>query len=323
MNQILKRVDQEKILFMDIEDVRRVKELDINSREFELFRKKTRNRETDEYLPNDEVIEEYGKKAALKMCYTKIVCIGVGFIKDSEVHIKSLEGSEEEIIKQFCTIAQSFDYICGSNQIAFDMPMIVNNGYRYFDVCEVLPDRFITSGKKQWNLDRLLDLQEIFKGTHYYASSLDEMCYHFDLQSPKSDLDGSQVSDEYWENGVEKISKYVKQDVFACINLFKKMRFEQPFEMFIDKNKNTTVESFVEEQSLLQKIYTSGKFTEETKKQVKEILKKNKLSKKEKDIIFDLIRGALAEVDVNFGKVTNQKQVDEVINQLKEEVESN
>jgi len=83
MNQTIKKVNQEKILFMDIEDVRRSKELDINSREFELYRKKTRNRETDEYLPNDEVVKEYQKKGALKMCYTKIVCIGVGFIKDS------------------------------------------------------------------------------------------------------------------------------------------------------------------------------------------------------------------------------------------------
>jgi len=306
MNQTLKKVDQEKILFMDIEDVRRVKELDINSREFELFRKKTRNRETDEYLPNDEVILEYQKKAALKMCYTKVVCIGVGFIKDGEVHIKSLEGSEEEVIKQFCTIAQSFDYICGSNQIAFDMPMIVNNGYRYFDVCEVLPDRFITSGKKQWNLDKLLDLQEIFKGTHYYASSLDEMCYHFDLPSPKSDLDGSQISDEYWENGITKISKYVKQDVFACVNLFKKMRFEQPFETFIDKNESTNIEIFTEERPILEKLYHTKQFNEE----VKDYLKGLKIIKKDKPTVEKLVLAHyLEKIEIT---TKNKKELQEI-----------
>ena len=112
MNQTIKRVNQEKILFMDIEDVRRNKELDINSREYELYEKKTRNRDTDEYLPSEEVISQYKKKAALKMCYTKIVTIGVGFIKNEEVHIKALEGTEEEIIKQFCLIAQNVDYMC-------------------------------------------------------------------------------------------------------------------------------------------------------------------------------------------------------------------
>jgi hypothetical protein len=311
MNQTIKKVNQEKILFMDIEDVRRSKELDINSREFELFRKKTRNRETDEYLPNNEVIVEYQKKAALKMCYTKIVCIGVGFIKDEQVHIKSLEGTEEEVIKQFCTIAQNFDYMCFSNGIAFDLPMVINNGYRYFDVCEVLPDRFITSGKKQWNLDKLIDLQEVFKGTHYYASSLDEMCYHFDLPSPKSDIDGSQVSDEYWNNGIEKISKYVKQDVFACVNLFKKMRFEQPFETFIDKNEYTTVVPFVEELPLLKRIYTSGSFTEEIKNEVKELTK----NPTEEDKV-NLKKILLAHYQQKSDKVGVKKQKEQEINEF-------
>ena len=320
MNQVIKKVNQEKVLFMDIEDVRRQKELDVNSREFELFQKKTRNRDTDEYLPNDEVLLEYKKKAALKMCYTKIVCIGVGFIKEEEVHIKSLEGTEEEVIRQFCTIAQSFDYMCFSNGIAFDLPMVINNGYRYFDVCEVLPDRFVTSGKKQWNLDRLIDLQEVFKGTHYYASSLDEMCYHFDISSPKTDIDGSQVSDEYWENGIEKISKYVKQDVFACINLFKKMRFEQPFINFIDKNTLASIEPFVEEQPLLVKLYNSKQVTTETIEELKILLSKKKTTKKDKEIILELVKSSLCEIDPNFGKVKNEIEVGKMIEELKKEI---
>lgn len=320
MNQTIKKVNQEKILFMDIEDVRRNKELDVNSREFELYRKKTRNRDTDEYLSEEDIVEQYRKKGALKMCYTKIVCIGVGFIKDGEVYIKSLEGTEEEVIRQFCTIAQSFDYMCFSNGIAFDLPMVINNGYRYFDVCEVLPDRFVTSGKKVWNLDRLLDLQEIFKGTHYYASSLDEMCYHFDLPSPKSDLDGSQVSDEYWDNGLEKISKYVKQDVFACVNLFKKMRFEEPFEVFIDKNEGVVTETFVEELPLLQKIYKASHIDNKTKEDLRKKLSKKKITKKEKAIIEDIlislyIDNTMFKSDSEPLKESKRKEIKELLNE--------
>lgn len=284
MNQTIKKVNQESILFIDIEDVRRTKELDVNSKEFELFQRKTRNVATDELLAEDEVIEQYNKRAALKMCYTKIVSIGVGFIKGDEVHIKSLEGTEEEIIKQFCNIAKSFDYLCGSNIIAFDLPMIVNNGYRYFDVCEVLPDRYITSGKKVWNLDRILDLQEIFKGTHYVPSSLDEMCYHFNIPSPKTDMDGSMVSEEYWNNGVEKINDYVKLDVFASINVFRKMRFQEHYTNFINKNKVSTATEKPRELTPMEKIvYTKDEATAEkvlakaknpkNKKFVEEIMK--------------------------------------------------
>ncbi len=265
MNQTIKRINEEKVLFFDLEVVRKNKELDINSKEFELFQKKTRNKETDDLLPDNEVVEQYNKRAALKMCYTKIVSIGVGFIKEGEVHIKALEGDEEGILKQFCVIANSFDYICGANILAYDLPMVAVNGMRYFDVTETLVDRFLTSGKKPWNLDRCLDLMDIFKGTHYANTSVDEMCYHFEIESPKTDLDGSMVSEEYWNNGIDKINKYVKQDVFANINIFKKMRFEQSFNSFIDKNNTSTIEPFTEEQPILVQLFETKQFSKEVK----------------------------------------------------------
>ena len=311
MNKTLKNIDQEKILFFDIEDVRRNKELDTNSKEFELFRKKTRNRETDEYLSDQEVVEEYNKRGALKMCYTKIITIGVGFIKNGEVHIKALEGTEEEVIKQFVTISQSFDFLCGANVVAFDCPMIVNNGFRYYNIAQELPDRFNPSGKKPWDLKSIIDLQEIFKGTHYSSSSVDEMCYHFGIPSPKNDLDGSMVSEEYYNNGINKILSYVKEDVFACVNLFKRMRFEDIFTSFIDKNEN-----FVKELTLLEKLNLSKTITEDNKAELNKILGKKRITRKEKEIILDIVKAALSDIDDDFGKIKNEKDIDELIKQL-------
>ena len=264
MNQTFKRINEERVLFFDLEVVRKSKELEVDSREFELYQKKIRNKETEELLPDLEVVEEYRKKAALKMGYTKIVSIGVGFIKGEELHIKALEGTEEELIQQFCKIANSFDYVCGVNILGYDLPITVNNGMKYFDMTEILSDRFITSGKKPWNLDRVLDLMDIFKGTHYSNSSLDELCFHFGIESPKSDLDGSKVSEEYWTNGVVKINKYVKQDVFASANLFKKMRFEKIFEDFIDKNGN---DNFEIKKNAISKLYDNSNFPKELKEE--------------------------------------------------------
>nr|DAI89451.1 MAG TPA: DNA polymerase B [Caudoviricetes sp.] len=264
MNQTFKRINEERVLFFDLEVARKSKELEVDSKEFELYQKKIRNKETEELLPDLEVVEEYRKKAALKMGYTKIVSIGVGFIKGEELHIKALEGTEEELIQQFCKIANSFDYVCGVNILGYDLPITVNNGMKYFDMTEILSDRFITSGKKPWNLDRVLDLMDIFKGTHYSNSSLDELCFHFGIESPKSDLDGSKVSEEYWTNGVVKINKYVKQDVFASANLFKKMRFEKVFEDFIDKSGN---DNFEIKKNAISKLYDNTNFPKELKEE--------------------------------------------------------
>lgn len=315
MNQTIKRINEEKVLFFDLEVVRKHKDLDINSKEFELFQKKTRNKETDDLLPDNEVVEQYNKRAALKMCYTKIVSIGVGFIKEGEVHIKALEGDEESILKQFCAIANSFDYICGANILAYDLPMIAVNGMKYFDVTETLVDRFLTSGKKPWNLDRCLDLMDIFKGTHYANTSVDEMCYHFEIESPKTDLDGSMVSEEYWNNGIDKINKYVKQDVFANINIFKKMRFEQSFNSFIDKNDITTIEPFTEEQPILVQLFETKQFG----KEVKDYLISQKIAKKDLEKVKKFVLASYKEqIDV---MAKDKKKLQEINKQRIEEVE--
>ena len=316
MNQTIKRINEEKVLFFDLEVVRKSKELDINSKEFELFQKKTRNKETDELLPDNEVIEQYNKRAALKMCYTKIVSVGVGFIKDGEVHIKALEGDEESLLKQFCTIANSFDYVSGANILAYDLPMVAVNGMRYFNVSENLADRFITSGKKPWELKSVIDLMDVFRGTHYANTSVDEMCYHFDISSPKTDLDGSMVSEEYWTNGLDKINKYVKEDVFASINIFKKMRFEQPFTTFIDKNYSINIEPFTEEQPILTKLFNTKQFNQE----VKDYLTNLKIAKKDKETVEKLVLAHYLDiVDV---MAQNKKELAEVNKNRTEEIKA-
>ena len=55
MNLNFKKIPIEKTLFFDCETVRLNEELDPNSKEFELYQKKIRNRDTDE-LPSTEEI---------------------------------------------------------------------------------------------------------------------------------------------------------------------------------------------------------------------------------------------------------------------------
>jgi hypothetical protein len=146
------------------------------------------------------------------------------------------------------------------------------------------------------------------------------MCYHFDLPSPKTDLEGSQVSDEYWNNGIEKISKYVKQDVFACVNLFKKMRFEQPFETFLDKNSITNVEPFVEELPLIQRIYKATNIDENTKTELQKRLSKKKLTKKDRETVEDMlvslyIDNTMFKSDSDVVKETKRNEIKEILNE--------
>ena len=323
MNQNFRGIRIEDVLFFDAEVVKNQENIDVESKEFKLFRKKLRNKETNE-LPNiEETIVEYNRIAGLKITYNKVVCISVGAVKEGKLYLKSYIGDEKTVIESFYKKTQEYNYIAGMNVIFYDLPTIRVNALRHGDIILNLPDKYNDSGKKEWELKSVIDLMNFFKGSHYVNSSLDEISEHLGLPSSKEDgIDGSQVSKVYYEGGIKIIEQYCKRDVLNCVNIFQKFQFKEPYLEFVDIDKLNIVE-VVEEQPLLQKIYATKSVTKEDKEQLKEILKKNKISKKEKEIIFDLIKGALSEVDVNFGAVKNSKEVNEIINQLKEEFENN
>lgn len=275
MNTQIQNTNENEVLFFDIEVARRSKELLVDSLEYELFQKKTRDRKTGEYLEHNELIKEYNTKASLTMNYGVIVAIGVGFIKDNSVYIKSLKGDESCIIKDFCQIAAKFKYLCGSNIIGYDLPMITNYGWRHFNMANLLPDRFITNGKKPWNMNNVIDLMDVYRGTHYANSSVEELCYHFNVHTPKTEMCGADVSDTYWEDGVDKIIEYVKGDVLSSVNIFRRMRGKDVFDSLVDRDIDEAILEEKEEKNILSKLISGENVT---KKEVEAMLEKLKAS---------------------------------------------
>lgn len=317
MNKDFQRIKEEDVLFFDGEMVRRNKELEIDSVEYSLYQKKTRNRETDEFLCDEDLKKEYEKRAALKRGYNKIITIGVGFIKDGVPYIKDISGDEGFVIKEFVKIANQFKYNCSFNGIAFDLPIIVGNGMKYFNIAEELKDPFNPSGKKIWNMDMCIDLLEVFKGSHYYPNSLDEVCYHFDIPTPKDDISGAEVSETYYNGDKNRIYEYVKKDVFANINIFRKMQGKDIFEDFVDRSD--TKEPIIEEKPVLERIYASNSITSKDKEDIKKLVGKKKLTKKDKENLFTIIRGVYVQTDFIASKVDTKKvitQKEEEINEL-------
>jgi hypothetical protein len=181
---------------------------------------------------------------------------------------------------------------------------------------------FDTAGLKSWDIKHITDVQELLRGTSSTSISLQGASAVFGLESPKTLLAGEEVNSLYWsedKDRLEKISTYASKDTLTACNLLCKLLNQPIKELELVAEK----EVVVEELPLLQKINNSKNIGEKEKEELKQIFTKKKLTKKDKDIIFDLIRASLAEIDSNFGKVVNQKQIDEIINQLKEEFESN
>jgi len=84
----------------------------------------------------------------------------------------------------------------------------------------------------------LLDTMEMWKYRDYkHYTSLDLLCHVLGVETPKTDMDGSQVNQAYWSDNITDIRKYCMLDVIATAQVYMKCVGLAPF----DKDKVTFV----------------------------------------------------------------------------------
>lgn len=226
---MLEKISLEKVLFLDIETVPQTYQFpDLDDTGKHLFEMKTR------FMVNEEKSYEqvYNERAGIYAEFGKIVCISVGFVRDTstgrQIRMKSYYHDDEEtLLKQFKGLLEEhyntpYHILCGHNAKEFDFPYICRrmliNGIK-------LPPILDIAGKKPWEISHL-DTLELWKFGDYKAfTSLALLCHVFNIPTPKDDISGADVARVYYEEkDLERIKVYCEKDVLALIQLFLRMR---------------------------------------------------------------------------------------------------
>lgn len=220
---MLKQLDFEKILFLDIETVPMVEKYELLSEKFKkLWDKKA------EYLKKtpDDTTDTLFKRAGIYAEFGKIVCISSGFFYNREFRLKSFYGDNELILLQeFSAMLNRFhthrdNLLCAHNGKEFDFPYISRrmliNGI-------ALPELLDSAGKKPWDIAHL-DTMELWKfGDFKNYTSLELLTAVFGIPTPKDDIDGSMVAEVYYkEKNLDRIAHYCQRDTLAVAQLLRR-----------------------------------------------------------------------------------------------------
>ena len=285
MNQKIKNLEYEKLLFIDIETVAGCNNFDENHPQYSTWEWKQRNKETNEVLTAEENIKLYNTKAALFAEWGKIVCISAGFIHNGKLHIKSFTGEEKEILVNFISLVKSTGrMLAGHNVISFDIPYIRK---RFFinDLSDYLSDKQgCDVYMKPWLLDdAIFDTMVAWKGSAFINTSLEELAMVFNIPTSKDNCHGNEVTEFYYSGRIAEIKTYCEKDVAVVANVLRVWKGDLILEPIIREEVEVTT------QSILDKIYKASSIDAETKKQVEDILLKKKVTKKDLTIIEDML----------------------------------
>ncbi|SHI53254.1 3'-5' exonuclease [Pseudozobellia thermophila] len=227
---MLKRINLEHILFLDIETVPEKERFELLDEEKkELWEQKSQYQRKDEYTP-----EEFYDRAGIWAEFGKIVCISVGYFNFRgdlrTFRTTSYYGDEAKLLKAFKNLLDThFNapkyLLCGHNAKEFDFPYIA----RRMIINRIeLPYKLNLFGKKPWEVPHL-DTMELWKfGDYKHFTSLKLLANILGIPSPKQDIDGSMVRQVYYEEkDIDRIVTYCELDVVTTAQVFLRLRGEE------------------------------------------------------------------------------------------------
>lgn len=229
----------QNILFLDVETVGMKSSFDeLDDRWQALWEKKAAY-----FMKNDPTKsagEYFENKAAIFSEFGRVVCISFGFLhgheSDLQFKVKSFADKDErKVLSDFAAfLDKHYDELprqklCGHNIKEFDVPYICR---RMIAHGLTLPAALNLYGKRPWEIKHLIDTMELWKfGDIKKFTSLDLLAALFDIETPKDDIDGSQVHSTFYQgDDLERIRHYCEKDVVTTARVYLRMMHRLDFD---------------------------------------------------------------------------------------------
>jgi len=304
-----------KHIFFKVQTIPQTEELEIGSKEFNLYKEKYK-----EYnkLENDaDVVFDYYNNAGKNPLWGKIYSISLGFVDENTntIRIKVFKGNEKDILQEFLNTLNYSQFkaskIVGYN-LAFLLPFLRSRMLKNGMKIQGLPEGLVDIGKKAWTMQGIC-LQDMFNGIGWFKNSLEELAFLLNLET--NFIDGKDVYLNFLAGKEEELNQSIIDETFTLINCFKIVNGEEPCK---DLNSTVVVLENVEEikYPILTKLFKTKQFNEE----VKDYLKGLKIAKKEKPTVEKLVLAHYLEIVEVMAQ--NKKELKEINEQRTEEVKS-
>jgi DNA polymerase elongation subunit (family B) len=229
---MLDHIKPESLLCIDIETVPEYKSIaDLDAEFQKLYLQKSERLQQ----PGETDEEKYFNHAGIYAEFAKIICISLGiFIKEKKTgvsifRVKSFQGHDEkQLLTDFIQLLNKYYkdpnkyFFAGHNIREFDIPFICR---RILINQLKMPTLLDISGRKPYEIQHVDTMQLWRFGDYKNYTSLQLLAKILKIESPKIDIQGSDVARVYWiENDLPRIVSYCERDVITIAQLIRRFK---------------------------------------------------------------------------------------------------
>lgn len=312
--KLLRDIPTRHFVAIDIETVRIVEKYEDLSDEWKSAWE-YKNKQSGEVPFFEELSDSWEKTASLYAEFSKVCAVSVTFLSKNEDKLlcKEFFGTDEQVL-----LSQLGDFL---NQISGSSKdfRLVGHAAKYFDypfLCKryiinslTIPTLLDTAHLKPWESRNLCTNADIWKmGGTGAGSSLQALCTALGIPISKVDLVGDEVGNAYYRGEVERIAHYCSLDTIATFNVIRRIKGERIFQFdevsYLDRKEKSNIAKPVdgekvdtrepedvlfEKLPVLHKIMNATEILPETRQELETLLKKKKLTKKDRAIVEDIL----------------------------------
>jgi hypothetical protein len=312
-----------KTIYFKINSV--IEDKSSESRNFELFYDKYR--EIKEFKTHEQAHAEYINEGSKHYLFARIYSISVGIVdeENNNIRIKVIKGENEaSIINTFLNVYSS-EFGKEAKTVLwnadFTLPFLSMRALK--NKIRITIPALKTFGVKAWSLN-CFDLFNHLFSLGNYKCSLEELSYLNGLSTSEF-IDYTTVNHLIAAKEEQLIDNSSIQELKNIVNLHRIIITDSPvIEDVVSVVEEVEVEVEKAELPLLERLYTENIFSADIKEKLIKLLAKKKLTKKDKENLFVILRGVYIrnnfennDVDSKTVIAAKEKEIQEFIDSLK------
>lgn len=301
--------------------------LERDSKEFELFYDKYLT--SKQFADHNEAYKAFQEDAHKHYLFGKIYSLSVATVYSDEngvekIGVKVIKGTEKNILQTFFNLYTE-ELFKESKSVLwraeFTLPFVAMRAIKNDVKRDSAPD-ISPFNKRVWNLS-CLDLFEHITGLGYYVPSFEEIAFMFNIEVDA--IEPAKVNYLLAAKEESTIDESSISEVTALVNIHRKLQNLEPIQEVISNIVSLNEEVIeVKELTVLEKLYNQNQLTPAIKEEIKKLTEKKKLTKKDIENLFVILRGVYIRNNFEQGDVDSkaviaakEKEIEEFIKTLK------
>lgn len=310
-------------LYWKLQSINNTDMIEVGSDEFNIYREKfKKNFETRELMSEEETLIHYNYNAYKNPLFSKIYSLTVAFVDKGILRVKYITGEEKDLLQTFLNELKS-DFFKEFQLVHSDAEYMLPYLGTRLDIHGFrtsIPKDLIFKGLKSWNLTGF-SVRDHYQGAGAYKHSLKEIAWVYGLKTNYIEL--ADEFNHYRKGGFDILKDSAVDEIKTVANIHRILIGEEIVEeVSVVEQKVESVEE-VKPTNFLALLYESQAMTLEVRAGLEKQLKKKKLTKRDREIVREVILGVYLQNDFinnnQDSKATIEKktkEVDEFLNTI-------